>query len=55
MKRAWFEINFAGMPVGSALAGPLLSSSLTLAVILAAALPVAGALVMLTKIPGVES
>jgi MFS family permease len=61
--RAWFgrafaisiSLNFAGMPLGSALAGPLLSSSLTLAVILAAALPVAGALVMLTKIPGVES
>ena len=58
--RAWFgrafaisiSLNFAGMPLGSALAGPLLSSSLTLAIILATALPLIGAVVMLAKIPG---
>ena len=58
--RAWFgrafaisiSLNFAGMPLGSALAGPLLSRSLTLAIVLAVVLPVAGAVVMLAKIPG---
>jgi MFS family permease len=60
--RAWFgrafavsmSLNFAGVPIGSALSGPVLGVSITLTIILAAALVVTGAIVMLLKIPAVE-
>jgi predicted MFS family arabinose efflux permease len=56
---AWFgrafaismSLNFAGMPLGSAVAGPLISWSATAAVLLAVALGGASALVMFTRIP----
>jgi len=57
---AWFgrafaisiSLNFSGMPLGSALSGPLLNRSLTLAIAIAAALPVLAGLLMLKLIPG---
>ena len=56
---AWFgrafaismSLNFAGMPLGSAVAGPVISASITLAIALAAALAGMSALLMLTKVP----
>ena len=56
---AWFgrafavsmSLNFAGMPVGSALAGPIVEHSVVLALLLAAALSVAGIIVPFIAIP----
>ncbi|MFI5273914.1 MAG: hypothetical protein ACHQ4H_12850, partial [Ktedonobacterales bacterium] len=45
------SLNFAGMPVGSALAGPVLERSVTLALLLAAAIAVAGCAVPFFAIP----
>lgn len=44
-------LNFAGMPVGSALAGPLIERSLVLALALAAAIAVVGCVVPILTIP----
>ncbi len=60
--RAWFgrafavsmSLNFAGIPIGSALAGPILGISIPAAVVLAALLMVSGGVLMLLKIPAVE-
>ncbi len=60
--RAWFgrafavsmSLNFAGIPIGSALAGPILGISIPVAVVLAALLMVSGGVLMLLKIPAVE-
>ena len=60
--RAWFgrafavsmSLNFAGIPIGSALAGPILGISIPLAVGLAALLMVSGGVLILLKIPAVE-
>ena len=57
--RAWFgrafavsmSLNFAGIPIGSALAGPILGISIPVAVVLAALLMVSGGVLMLLKIP----
>jgi len=49
------SLNFAGMPLGSAFAGPLITASITLAVVLAAGLAGLSALLMLTKIPAAKS
>jgi MFS family permease len=59
--RAWFgrafavsmSLNFAGVPVGSALAGPVLGVSTTVAIVFAAALTLAGSALMRVKIPAV--
>jgi MFS family permease len=59
--RAWFGrafavsigLNFAGVPIGSALAGPVLGVSTTFAIVFAAALTLAGSAVMQLKIPSV--
>ncbi len=59
--RAWFgrafavsmSLNFAGVPVGSALAGPVLGVSTTFAIVVAATLTMAGGLLMQLKIPAV--
>jgi MFS family permease len=61
--RAWFgrafavsmALNFAGVPVGSALSGPILGVSIPLAITLAATLTVTGGILMLLKIPAVEA
>lgn len=45
------SLNFAGMPVGSALAGPVLERSIPLALALAAAIAIAGCAVPLLAIP----
>lgn len=45
------SLNFAGMPVGSALAGPLIERSLVLALAVAAAIAVAGCAVPFLTIP----
>jgi hypothetical protein len=60
--RAWFgrafavsmSLNFAGIPIGSALSGPILGISIPLAIALAALLMVSGGVLMLLKIPAVE-
>jgi len=57
--RAWFgrafavsmSLNFAGVPVGSAIAGPVLGVSTTFAIVLAATLTIAASLLMQLKIP----
>jgi MFS family permease len=57
--RAWFgrafavsmALNFSGVPVGSALAGPFLGVSTTFAVVVAAALTLIGSALMQLKIP----
>ena len=57
--RAWFgrafavsmALNFSGVPIGSALAGPVLGVSTTFAVLCAAGLTVAGSAVLQLKIP----
>jgi MFS family permease len=57
--RAWFgrafavsmALNFSGVPVGSALAGPVLGVSTTFAVLFAAALTLIGSALMQLKIP----
>jgi MFS family permease len=57
-RRSWFgrafaismSLNFAGMPLGSAISGPILNASITLAVVIAAVLAVASAAVVV-KIP----
>lgn len=57
--RAWFgrafavsmALNFSGVPIGSALAGPALGVSTTFAVLCAAGLTVAGSAVLQLKIP----
>jgi MFS family permease len=56
---AWFgrafavsmSMNFAGVPIGSALSGPLLEHSLTLPLLLGAAISVGGVLAALVLIP----
>ncbi|HZU77074.1 MAG TPA: MFS transporter [Dehalococcoidia bacterium] len=56
---AWFgrafsvsaSLNYAGFPVGSALAGPLLAASLNAAVLTAALLPMAGGLLVVWLVP----
>lgn len=45
------SLNFAGMPVGSALAGPVVEQSISLALILAAAIAVVGCAVPFLTIP----
>ena len=60
--RAWFgrafavsmALNFSGVPVGSAIAGPVLGVSTTLAVLVAAGLTLAGSAVIQLKIPAVQ-
>jgi len=60
---AWFgrafaisiSLNFAGMPLGSAVAGPVITASTTLAIALAAALAAMSALLMLTKVPAADT
>ncbi len=57
--RAWFGrafavsigLNMTGVPIGSALAGPVLGVSMTFAIVFAAALTIAAAAVMQLKIP----
>jgi predicted MFS family arabinose efflux permease len=57
--RAWFgrafavsmSLNFAGVPVGSAIAGPVLGVSTTFAIAFAATLTIAASLLMQLKIP----
>lgn len=57
--RAWFgrafavsmALNFSGVPIGSALAGPFLGVSTTFAIIAAAALTLVGSAVVQLKIP----
>jgi MFS family permease len=59
--RAWFGrafavsigLNFAGVPIGSALAGPVLGVSTTFAIVFAAALTLAASAIMQLKIPAV--
>jgi MFS family permease len=61
--RAWFgrafavsmALNFSGVPVGSALAGPVLGVSTTFAIVAAAALTLAGSAVIQLKIPAVAA
>jgi MFS family permease len=61
--RAWFgrafavsmSLNFAGVPVGSALAGPVLGVSTTFAILVAALLTLAGSALMQLKIPAVAT
>jgi predicted MFS family arabinose efflux permease len=58
--RAWFgrafavsmALNFSGVPIGSAIAGPVLGISSTFAILFAAALTVAGSAVIQIKVPG---
>jgi MFS family permease len=58
--RAWFgrafavsmALNFSGVPVGSAIAGPVLGISSTFDILFAAALTVAGSAVIQLKVPG---
>ncbi len=60
--RAWFgrafavsmSLNFAGVPIGSALSGPILGFSIPFAIALAALLMVSGGVLMLLRIPAVE-
>jgi MFS family permease len=60
--RAWFgrafavsmALNFAGVPIGSALSGPILGFSIPLAIVLAAFLMVSGGVLMLLRIPAAE-
>ena len=60
--RAWFgrafavsmALNFSGVPVGSALAGPVLGVSTTFAVLVAAGLTLAGSALIQVKIPSVS-
>jgi hypothetical protein len=57
--RAWFgrafavsmALNFSGMPIGSALAGPLLGASTTFAIVFASALTLGGSALLRLKIP----
>jgi MFS family permease len=59
--RAWFgrafavsiALNFAGVPIGSALAGPVLGVSTTFAIVFAAALTLVASAIMQLKIPAV--
>lgn len=61
--RAWFgrafavsmALNFAGVPVGSALSGPILGVSVPLAIVIAATLAISGGALMMLKIPAVEA
>ena len=61
--RAWFgrafavsmALNFSGVPVGSALAGPVLSVSTTFAILFAAALTLVASAVIQLKLPAVSS
>jgi MFS family permease len=58
--RAWFgrafavamALNFSGVPIGSALAGPVLGVSTTFAVLVAAGLTLLGSAVIQLKVPG---
>jgi hypothetical protein len=45
-------LNFSGVPIGSALAGPAIGISPTFAVLIAAGLTVAGSAVIQLKVPG---
>jgi MFS family permease len=57
--RAWFgrafavsmSLNFAGVPVGSAIAGPVLGISTTFAIVFAAVLTIVASILMQLKIP----
>ena len=57
--RAWFgrafavsmALNFSGMPIGSALAGPLLGASTTFAIVFASVLTLGGSALLRLKIP----
>lgn len=61
--RAWFgrafavamAFNFSGMPIGSALAGPVLGVSTTFAILVAAGLTLAASVVMRLKIPASDA
>jgi MFS family permease len=61
--RAWFgrafavsmALNFSGVPIGSALAGPILGISTTFAILAAAGLTLAGSAMVQLKIPAVAS
>jgi MFS family permease len=48
-------LNFAGVPVGSAVSGPILGVSIAVTVLLAAALTMGGGLLILLKVPAVEA
>jgi MFS family permease len=60
--QAWFgrafaismSLNFAGVPVGSAISGPLLGVSISFAIVLAAALMIGGGILMVLKIPATD-
>jgi MFS family permease len=60
--RAWFgrafavsmALNFSGVPIGSALAGPVLGVSTTFTVLVAAGLTLAGSALIQVKIPSVS-
>jgi hypothetical protein len=45
------SLNYTGMPIGSALAGPLLGSGLGLALVVGGALSILGAILVVTMIP----
>jgi MFS family permease len=59
---AWFgrafaisiSLNFAGMPLGSAIGGSLITASVTLAIICAVVLAGVSALLLLTKVPAAD-
>jgi MFS family permease len=61
--RAWFgrafavsmALNFSGVPIGSALAGPVLGVSTAFAIVVAAGLTLVGSALMQLKIPAVAS
>jgi MFS family permease len=61
--RAWFgrafavsmALNFSGVPIGSALAGPMLGVSTAFAIVVAAGLTLVGSALMQLKIPAVAS
>ena len=48
------SLNFAGVPIGSALSGPILGFSIPFTIALAALLMVTGGVLMLLRIPAVE-
>jgi hypothetical protein len=61
-QRSWFgrafaismSLNFSGMPLGSAISGPILGVSLTLAILVAAALAAVQVVITLTLVPARE-
>jgi hypothetical protein len=49
------SLNFCGMPIGSALAGPVLTVSLTAGIVGSAVLALVAGVCVMLKIPAVES